>query len=494
MNYNYVEEKVDTSMIDRLELKYPGVKGKISKASRHSKRMAIASILGNREIFELIKKTLDLQKSDKYLTNLDELVVLFRKYVEVADVEKKTLGEVMTPITLVEQMLDTLPSEVWSDPNRKWFDPCAGVGTFPSIVVQRLMKGLENVIPNPEKRYRHIIENMIYVCELQDKNLFVFNCVFDLGDSNATNSYCGSFLDENFDNHMKNVWGVEKFDIIIGNPPYQSSSDGEKKSTPIWHHFVEKSIKILINDGYLCFVHPDGWRRVEGKFKHIQTLLKNGQVLYLELHDTKDGVKTFGANTTYDFYCFKNTKNDNHITTIKCVDGVIENINLKHLEFIPNGKYNEFIKLMAKDGEEKVNIINDYSYGVNIPQPYMSVEKNNEFKFPCVYTTLKDGTINLRYTNDRSRGHFNISKVIWSNGGATTPIIDKNGEYGMTQHSYGLVDEKENLEDIKRALLNPKFLELISYSDGVTGVGLHRYNAKAISTFRKDFYKQFLND
>lgn len=489
MNYNYVEEKVDTSMINRLELKYPGVKGKISKASRHSKRMAIASILGNREIFELIKKTMDLQKSDEYLTNLDELVVLFRKYVEVADVEKKTLGEVMTPITLVEQMLDTLPSEVWSNPNLKWLDPCAGVGTFPSIVVQRLMKGLENVIPNPEKRYGHIIENMIYVCELQDKNLFVFNCVFDLGDSNATNSYCGSFLDENFDNHMKNVWGVEKFDIVIGNPPYQTSNEGQTKTNPIWDRFVEKSLNILIDGGYLNMVHPSGWRNVDGRFKHIQNMFKNRQVIYLELHSEKDGIKTFGAKTTYDFYTLKNSVNHNHITKIRCIDGTYEDINIFDMDFIPNGKFSEFKKLMSKNISERVNLIHSYS-AYETRCDYMSTTKDKTFKFPCVYTTKKDGSISLYYSSTNENGHFGLPKVMWSNGGASTPIIDTNGEYGLTQFAYAIVDNESNLELIRNAMVSDSFIELMKYTDGL----VHKYNRKVIATFRKDFYKQFLND
>jgi hypothetical protein len=499
MNYNYVEEKVDTSMIDRLELKYPGVKGKISKASRHSKRMAIASILGNREIFELIKKTLDLQKSDEYLTNLDELVVLFRKYVEVADVEKKTLGEVMTPITLVEQMLDTLPSEVWSNPNLKWLDPCAGVGTFPSIVVQRLMKGLKKVIPNPEKRYGHIIENMIYVCELQDKNLFVFNCVFDLGDSNATNSYCGSFLDENFDKHMTNIWGVEKFDIIIGNPPYQQFfNDTNKKSIPLWDKFVQKSLNILIDGGYLNMVHPDGWRRIDGDLKSIGDLLKSKQMIYLEIHSVSDGIKTFGVQTTYDFYCVKNKPNNNFITEIKCIDGKIENIDISKLNFFPNGMFSEFEKLIAKDGEEKVDILYSSSDYGNYKKTQMSKELTNEFIYPCVYLTYGDGSIKFWYSSTNKKGHFGIPKIIWSNGGATKPIIDTNGEYGVMNFACSIVDEPENLKLIQTAMLSEKFLELMSYSDGVTcgnsGRAGSRYNKKAISTFRKDFYKQFLND
>lgn len=488
MNYNYVEEKVDTFMIDKLEAKYPGVKGKVTKASKHSKRLAVASIMGDPKTFELIKKTLDLQKSDEYLTNLDELIVLFRKYVGIADVEKKTLGEVMTPITLVEDMLNTLPSEVWTNPNLKWLDPCAGVGTFPSIVVQRLMKGLEKVIPNPEKRYGHIIENMIYVCELQEKNLFVFNCVFDLGDNNATNSYCGSFLDENFDNHMTNVWGVEKFHIIIGNPPYQTSNEGERNTHPIWHLFVEKSISILTEGGYLNMVHPSGWRNVDGKFKNTQNLLKNREVLYLEMHNKKDGIKTFGAQTTYDFYCVRNKKNEGYKTQIKCVDGVIENVDLSVMEFIPNGKFSEFEKLVSKDGEEKIKVINNSSY--HTQRQHISKNKVGEFVYPCIYTTSKDGSISLYYSSTNQNGHFGTSKVIWSNG-ISTPCVDLEGEYGLTQFAYAIVDDNENLTNIKKAMLSEKFLELMTYSDGESG---HRYNTKTISTFRKDFYKQFLND
>jgi hypothetical protein len=485
------EQIVDGIIADYLETKFSGVKEKLSKTSKYFKRGAKASILGtDRKMYELIKTLEEKNSECNYLTYFDELVNAYREYVEVADCEVKTHGEVMTPIWLVEDMLNTLPSDVWTNPNLKWLDPCSGVGTYSSIVVQRLMKGLETFEPNPVKRYRHIIEEMIYVCELQPKNMFIFQCVFDKDDTNELNTYCGSFLDENFDKHMTNVWGVEKFDIVMGNPPYQSSSDGEKKTTPIWHYFVEKSFTILNEDGYLCMVHPDGWRKVNGKFKQVQNLLKTKQVLYLELHDTNDGIKTFGAETTYDFYCVKNTINENFITKIKCVDGVIENVNLNSLDFIPNGKFSEFNKLIAKNGEEKVQIINDYSYGVNIPQPHMNNEMTDDFIYPCVYTTLKDGTINSKYTNNPTKGHFGIPKVIWSNGRATSAIIDEDGKYGLTQHSYGLVDKKENLELIRKALISPKFLELISFSDG----GTHKYNHKTISTFRKDFYKQFLND
>ena len=487
MNYNYVEEKVDTFMIDKLESKYPGVKGKISKASKHSKRMAIASILGNREIFELIKKTIDLQKSDKYLTNLDELVVLFRKYVEVADVEKKTLGEVMTPITLVEQMLNTLPSEVWSNPNLKWLDPCAGVGTFPSIVVQRLMKGLENVIPNPEKRYGHIIENMIYVCELQDKNLFVFNCVFDLGDNNATNSYCGSFLDENFDKHMSDVWGVEKFDIVMGNPPYQTSNEGETKTQPIWQLFVEKSLNILIEDGYLNMVHPGGWRNIDGKFKSVQKMMTERQIQYLKIHTFKDGLKTFGAKINYDYYCLKNRKTNNFKTKIVCENGDVVKYDLSKVEFIPGENIEEIYSLIAKDGEDKVQLSHSFSF-YETRKEWMSKVKTPTNKYPCVYMVsyLNEPTF---YYSSHKKEFFNTPKVVWGNG-STGVIIDKDGEYGLTQFAYGIVDDVKNLDSIKKAITSEKFIsKIMLFKDGLGD----KYNRKIIASFRKDFWKEFVD-
>ena len=54
----YQEQIVDDAMIDRLELKYPGAKAKVSKTSKYFKRGTIASVLGSdRKIYELIKAT-----------------------------------------------------------------------------------------------------------------------------------------------------------------------------------------------------------------------------------------------------------------------------------------------------------------------------------------------------------------------------------------------------------------------------------------------------
>ena len=485
------EQIVDGIIAEYLETKFNGVKDKLSKTSKYFKRGAKASIIGtDRRMYELIKSLEEKNATEEYLTYFDELVNAYREYVEVADTEVKTHGEVMTPIWLVEDMLNTLPSDVWNNPNLKWLDPCSGVGTYSSIVVQRLMKGLETFEKNPIKRYRHIIEEMIYVCELQPKNMFIFHCVFDKDDTNELNTYCGSFLDENFDKHMTNVWGVEKFDIVMGNPPYNDGSTNKGSAHVLWDKFVVKSLDILVSGGYLNMVHPSGWRNVDGGFKYIQNLIKSKDVMYLEIHNEKDGMKTFGAETRYDFYCIRNTNTNNHITKIKCQDGEIEYSDIKDMEFIPNEKFNIFKSLIAKQNEDKVDILRSCSY--HTQKNYISEIKNDEYKYPCIYTIKKDDIPTFKYSSCNDKGHYGIPKLIWSNGRIISvgSLIDMNGDYSLNEFSYAIIDEPTNLPNIKKVFDSKRFRDLME----ACSVSNMSINYKVIATFRKDFYKQFLND
>ena len=503
---NYYEELIDNMMIE-------GIKGMndaetlklqafLKTTTVHEKRTKILKALveNNEEKVKLFREIQEEEQKRKEIKgysmtptcHIANVITMLRRYIEFGDVEIKTMGEVMTPITLVEEMLDTLPNEVWINPNLKWLDPCNGAGIFISIIVQRLLKGLVNFEPDEDLRYKHIMENMIYVGELQPKNMFLYLYAFDPKDELNLNIYCGSYLTNEFDLHMKDVYGVEKFDIVVMNPPYNDGSTNHGSAHVLWDKFVEKVLEIsLITDGYLVAVHPDGWRGLGDGFKKVKNLLKSKQMLYLEVHDLRSGVRTFGVQTAYDFYCTRNTENlGNFNTKIKCMDGTTERVDISKLSFIPNGMYNDFQKLMPKKGEKTCNVLRSCIY--HTQKEYVSKTQTEEFKYPCVYLTYKDGTIQFRYSNTNTKGHFGIPKVIWSNGSGTTPIVDTNGEYGITEFAYAIIDDVQNLERIKQAMMNPKFTKLMSFSDGMTGVGMHKYNWKAIKLFRKDFWIDFL--
>ena len=278
------------------------------------------------------------------------------------------------------------------------------------------------------------------------------------------------------------------YDIIIMNPPYQTKSDkNHKKTQTLWDKFVLMAITVVKNDGWLCAIHPCGWRDVAGQFKSVQNVLKNKKINYLEMHDRADGVKTFGVQTAYDWYVLQNTDNDIK-TTIVTQDGFTKNINLQGLDFIPNGSFDEIHALCAKNGQPSVEMLCDSSY--HIQRDYVTEIETVEYKYPCIYSVLKDGTINLRWSSINNKGHFGLAKVVFSNG-SSAPIIDEYGKYGLTEFAYAIVDTPENLHLIQKAMLSEKFLKLMA---DCQLIGKHRYHYKAIKLFRKDFWKEFVDE
>ena len=450
------------------------------------KRMALLSLIdGDTALWSKMNSYVN-ECSDKF-AHIKDVIKIMSKFVKDGEVERKKFGEVMTPISLVREMLNTLPKEVWSNPDLKWLDPANGAGTFPYVVIYMLMNGLSEWEPNVEKRYKHIVENMIYTCELQSRNVFLWLCGVDPKNEYTTNSYWGSFLDNDFDFHMKNVWMIDKFDIVIGNPPYQEHKEGFTKTKPIWNLFVDKSLSIIEKDGFLNMVHPSGWRSPKGIFRNIYTSFIDRNLIFLSINDFRKGLETFGVGTNYDFYCLQNVNTDKNITKVITTDGKIYELDINKFEFIPNGDFDGYNKLIAKENQKKVEILHSYS-DYETRKNYMSKFENDDFIYPCIYTITQREGINLFFSKIKDNGHFNIPKVIWSNGLGTYPIVDDIGQYGLTQFSYGIIDDLSNLENIKKALESDKFLKLIEYSKFTN----NKYDYKVISTFRKDFWKDFI--
>ena len=197
------------------------------------------------------------QKNNNISVFIDEVLKLIGSYVNISESEKKLLGEVFTPFSLIDSMLDTLPKEVWSNPEMKWLDPANGIGNFPIKIVERLMIGLKDFLPNENDRYMWIMKNMIYVCDINPKNMFIYNNLFNPENKkDLLNTYTGSFLNEDFNEWSKEIWGIEKFDIIVMNPPYQESIERNNRMRTLYNLFIEKSINI---SNIILSVHPSRW-------------------------------------------------------------------------------------------------------------------------------------------------------------------------------------------------------------------------------------------
>ena len=255
----------------------------------------------------------------------------------------KLNAEVFTPEWLIDQMLDQLPQHVWKDENLTWLEPAAGNGNMIVRIAQRRLEAGQS----PKA-----ILSTIKAIELMEDNAIIARArlLEALGLSNdpeaidlvETNIQQGSFLEYNEE---------AQYDVIVANPPYQIKKPNQRKSTTIWNKFVIKSLEHLSEGGYMTQVHPPGWRNVSGQYSKVKDAFLSRRLLYLQMHDLKDGQKAFGASTPYDFYVLHNLPANGTKTNIKCIDGTNDQRCLEKWSFIPGGMFDQIRALLAEDPE-----------------------------------------------------------------------------------------------------------------------------------------------
>ena len=230
----------------------------------------------------------------------------------IESIQQKTkYGEVFTSLDLVDKILSILPDDFWKNPKLKILDPCNGIGNFPSIIINKLMLGLEEFEPNNEKRYKYIMENIIYVCEIQRNNIEMYIDIFSENDVNL-NYHFGSYLD-NFFNSKLDEWKIDKFDLIVGNPPYQSGKDS-RSSISIYHKFVEKSVRI---SKLVLMITPSKWYSNPSMSKFRYDMINNyGLKKLVDIKgevfrdvEIKGGVSYFLLESGYNGNCLYNGQN-----------------------------------------------------------------------------------------------------------------------------------------------------------------------------------------
>ena len=417
--------------------------------------------------------------------NYNDIQDKIEEHLPIKIKEKNKFGEVFTPITLINEMLDKLDSNVWSNPNLKWLDPANGIGNFPMVVFHRLNKGLSDVILDEEERKSHIIKNMLYMIELNENNVNISQNIF----GNNANIYCGSFLEDGW----KDYFGIDKFDVIIGNPPFNKPKTGVQTGTKakntLWDNFIINSLYSLKPNGFLGFINPANWRGVSPNYRELWNQMSNKQLLYLHIYGVNDGRHFFNVNSRFDLYILHNTINTKQTEVIDEL-GETHHFKLNEMPFLANYAFDEINKILIKnENETGVNVIMSYSnYFAYNKNKKMNKTKTEEFKYPVVHTITKNG-LGIWYSNTNERGHFGLSKVILNFNVKQYSYDEQNdyeGKYGMSQISFGIpINSKKEGDLILKAIDTPNFKKIIS----ATKWAAFQTDYRMFNYFRKDWYK-----
>ena len=299
------------------------------------------------------------------IDNPKELLELIDSCLKPKQEEKKKYGEVFTPFKLINEMLDKLPKNVWKNKNYKWFDPANGMGNFPIAIYLRLMKGLKEKIPNNKERKKHILENMLYMSELNKKNVYICKQIFNINDEYKLNLYNGDSLKLD----IEKEWGITKFDVIVGNPPYNNELK-RTGATALYHKFIEKYIDKTTR---LTFIIPsrwfsggkglDGFRKMMLKRTDIEFIkhFDDASKLFSNNVDIKGGVNYFMINKKYNGKC---KFNDNFV-------------DLSKYDVLVDSKYYNLIDTCLKYDSITKLYMNQNYYGLQTNDKRLN--DNNEF-------------------------------------------------------------------------------------------------------------------
>ncbi|MFN5302475.1 MAG: Eco57I restriction-modification methylase domain-containing protein [Pseudanabaena sp.] len=298
--------------------------------------------------------------------------------------------EVFTPPSLVNQILDLLPMELWSNPDARFLDPVCKSGVFIREMAKRLIVGLEPVFPDLQERANHIYRYQLFGLAITElTGLLSRRSVYCSKVANGRYSVCSDFEDEQGNivyGRVEHDWrggkcgfcgasqevyergdALEsyayqfihsddpscffknmKFDVIVGNPPYQLSDAGDSTgSSPIYQLFVEQAKKL--NPRYLSMIIPARWfAGGKGLDEFRNTMLNDKRIStlvdYPIASDVFAGIKLIGG-VCY-FLWERDYEGECSVTTI--MNGLEDTMNRSLDEFNTFVRFNKAISILGK--------------------------------------------------------------------------------------------------------------------------------------------------
>lgn len=155
-------------------------------------------------------------------------------------------NQIFTPRRIVNKMLDLLEEEnpgIYENPDITFADLYVKSGLYLTELAKRLNRGLEEVIPDRAERLKHIFEHQLYGFAPTD---IIYNIARKYVYGNFSEIDDNNFKQKDLTDAFKkgDTLGM-RFDVVVGNPPYQGGQQGTSHyAVPIYHNFMDAAYSI----------------------------------------------------------------------------------------------------------------------------------------------------------------------------------------------------------------------------------------------------------
>lgn len=390
----------------------------------------------------------------------------FETYEEsfaVSTERKENYGEILTPFSIIREMVEYIPLHIRFNRSVKYIDPACGTGHFPMVLFNHLRElwsqNTQTCDPFSTKEAieEYILENSLFLCELN--SIHRENLVKLFGASAKIRM--GDFLTMTRNSILGGTCESSTQICIIGNPPYNSggfvkvptntSLNKKKDGVALWREFIRHSISIMNNGDYLTMIVPSIWMKPDKE--GIYNLICQYKLHYIRCFTNTETNHIFHGNaqTPTCMFLMEKIPTDGCVSLFNKQSGCYKTYKFDHTK-------GSSIPLCGSSIVQTMNTYVDLYGSIKITKTNMPrkgitlcLTSDEQHIYPAIHTcklmNKNQPMLEKRYSN-KPCAFYGVKKIVMAHKMYGFPYFDRTGTYGISNRdSYIIHDPSYSDED-----------------------------------------------